>query len=299
MCNAEALFLVDDDKTEIVEFDIGGEQSVRTDDDIDFTSSDGADGRVLLARRFEAGEIGYLDRESAHTGADGVVVLHGKDRRGHEDCHLLAVHDRLERGAESDLRFTEAYVTAEQSIHRDGALHIVLDILDCKKLSVRLLVIEGRFEFPLHLVVGRERVAGTAHTLGVERDEFFRHRLDRRFDLRLCLAPFGTAETGKLQRSVLCRRADVFGNGVDLLAGDVEHVLARILDLDVVASDALVIADALQALVDTDAVDVVNDIIPDVQVRVGKDLFLGGGSRLSCALSASNGALGLVAAARE
>lgn len=48
MSHAEALFLVDYQKPEILELNIGGEKSVRTDDDIDIASFQRAERCLLL-----------------------------------------------------------------------------------------------------------------------------------------------------------------------------------------------------------------------------------------------------------
>ena len=74
---------------------------------------------LLLLRRAEAGDHVALHRKAAHTRQQRLVMLHRENRRRDEQSHLLAAHDRLERGPESDLGLSEADVPAEKSVHRN------------------------------------------------------------------------------------------------------------------------------------------------------------------------------------
>src|SRR3712207_8908501 len=55
---------------------------------------------------------------------------------------LLAVLHRLERGPHRDLGLAVADVAADQPVHRDGLLHVPLDLLDRGELVRRLGVRE-------------------------------------------------------------------------------------------------------------------------------------------------------------
>ena len=84
-----------------------------------------------------------------------VAVLGGEQRGGREHGDLLAVLDRLERGADGHLGLAEADVAAHQAVHRVGALHVGLDVVDRLALVGRLDVGERL----LHLVLPRRVVA--------------------------------------------------------------------------------------------------------------------------------------------
>ena len=61
---------------------------------------------------------------SASRWRERAVVLLGEHRRRHEDGHLLAVVDGLERGPDGDLGLAVADVAADQPVHRPGLLQV-------------------------------------------------------------------------------------------------------------------------------------------------------------------------------
>ena len=107
----------------------------------------------------EPAEHLHAHREVGEAGAEGLIVLHGEHRGGHQDRHLLAVHDRLEGGAQGNLRLAVAHVAADQPVHGLGPLHVPLHVADGLELVGRLVVREGRLELLLPGRVGREGVA--------------------------------------------------------------------------------------------------------------------------------------------
>ena len=52
--------------------------------------------------------------------AEGAEVLLGQDGGRHQDGDLLAVVDRLERGADGQLGLAVADVAADEAVHRPG-----------------------------------------------------------------------------------------------------------------------------------------------------------------------------------
>ena len=153
LSNAEALFLVDDGESQITEFYVLLHQSVGADDHIDLAASQLFDDLLLLVGRAEAGEQLYADRITVKAVQYGLVVLPRKDRGGAEQGALLAVGNAFEGGAQGNLRFAEADVAAEQSVHRDGALHIVLDLVTAAQLIFGLFIGEACFKVVLPFVV--------------------------------------------------------------------------------------------------------------------------------------------------
>ena len=165
-------------------------------------------------------------------------MLPGEDGRGHEYGDLHTVGNALEGRAQRDLGLTEADVAAEQAVHRDGALHIALDLGDRLQLAVGLSVFELRLELLLQFVVGRERMPLHPLAGGVERDQLLRDALRRAFGLRLGALPLGRAHFRQL-RDALAAAADVFADQIKLVAGYIQTIAARVLQFDVIARDAM------------------------------------------------------------
>ncbi len=180
-------------------------------------------------------------------------------RREHGD--LLAVLDRLERGADRDLGLAEPDVAAQQPIHRMGEFHVALDVVDRGALVGRLDVGERLLHLGLPRRVLGERVALGVDPLLVEHHEFLRDLADRRADLALGLREVGPAELVQLR----CLAADVLAQRVDLIGRHVQLVAALVRDQQVVALDA---ADRPldHALVLADAVLVVHDVVAGLEV---------------------------------
>ena len=61
-------------------------------------------------------------------------MLIGQYGRGDKEGNLLAIGSSLEGSTDRDLGLPEAYVTAEQAIHRIGSLHIGLHSRRCHSL---------------------------------------------------------------------------------------------------------------------------------------------------------------------
>ncbi len=116
-------------------------------------------------------------------------VLEGEDGRGREDCYLLIVADRLERGAHADFGFAVTNVAAEQAVHGLGGFHVAHDILDSLGLVFGFVEFEGVFEFAEPFVARRESVSDGGFALGVELEEFVGHVFHGLADASFCLRP--------------------------------------------------------------------------------------------------------------
>ena len=119
--------------------------------------------------------------------------------------------------------------------------------------------------------VGREGKARAALPFGVERDEPLGKILRRGARLRLGARPVRAAELtelcARLAVLVLAVAADVFRHHVELCRGNVQTVVARVADLDVVLVHA-VDAHALDARKAADAVMLMHDEIAGGEILV-------------------------------
>lgn len=140
MSDAKALLLVDHHQPQGPERDVLREQAVRADDDIDGAVHQPQNDVVLLARAAKAREHLDVQRKGAQAVSEGVIVLLGQNGGGHQHGHLLAVHHRLEGGAQRHLSLAIAHIAAHQAAHRFGALHVGLDLGQRAELVVGLLV---------------------------------------------------------------------------------------------------------------------------------------------------------------
>ena len=276
--HAEALLLVDDEEAEVLELDVAGEQAVRPDHAVDLAGRQPVDDLARLARGEEAAEHLDADREAGEAVGERLAVLGRQQRRRREHGRLLAVLDRLERGADRHLRLAEADVAAHQPIHRVGPLHVLLDGDDRLALVGRLDVRKGVLHLRLPRRVGAEGEARRGHPLLVEDDELLGDLGDRRADAALRLGEVGAAEA--VQRRGLA--ADVLAQRVDLVGRHVQLVVALVGEQQVVPLDA---ADRAldHPLVAPDAVVEVDDVHARIEVLEHADAVAPPGRGRRCA----------------
>ena len=188
-------------------------------------------------------------------------MLLGQEGGGHEHRDLLAVLHRLERGPDRHLGLAEADVATDQAIHRRGVFHVGLHVGDRRELVGRLLVGEAVLELLLPRRVGRERGAALLQALLVQDHQLLGDLGHRRPHLGLGALPGVAAEAAEAGAVA----AGVVADGVDLVGGDVEAIVALVLEQQVVAVDA---ADGPlhHAAVAGDAVLVVDDVVALLQV---------------------------------
>ena len=132
--DAEALLLVDDQQAEVLELDALDQQPVGADDAVDLARLQPGDHGPRLRRAEEAGQHLDADRVAAEAVGEGVAVLLREERGGHQDRDLLAGLDGLERGPDGHLGLAEADVAAQQAVHREAGLHVVLHVADGDQL---------------------------------------------------------------------------------------------------------------------------------------------------------------------
>ena len=229
--HAEPLLLVDDHQPQVLERDVGAQDAVRADHHVDGALRGIGDDLLLVGRRHEAREHRDLHGERRVALAERDEVLLGQERGRHQHRDLLALHHRLERRADRDLRLAEPHVAADQAIHRLGQLHVVLDVLDRGQLIARLVVRERVLQLVLPRRVGPERVALDGHPDAVETDELAGHVLHGALDLGGGFHPIGAAEPVQARRVA----AEVARDHADLIARDEQLVALRVLQDQVVA----------------------------------------------------------------
>ena len=165
MCNAEALFLVDYAKTEILENNVLLQNSVGSDDNVDFAAAKACKNLFLLFRSSETGKKLNGNGKTVHSLEECLVMLPRKNGGRNKNGNLLSVHNRFESGAESNFGFAEANVAAKKAVHGSCHFHIVLDFLYAAELVVRFLVRESFLKIPLPIVVFGKSIALGSHSL--------------------------------------------------------------------------------------------------------------------------------------
>ena len=261
--DAEPMLLVDDDQSEIRELDVGTQQPMRTDDDVDLLFLELGENRGCSFAVLKSTHRRDADREIGQPFGERAEMLVGEDRRRHEHGNLPSDLHRLERRAHGDFSLAVADVADEQAIHRPRALHVALHLRRRGALVGRVLEEKRRLELPLPRRVGNVRRTVGDFPPRVEIEQLDRHLLDRRARSSRCCGPAPAAEL------VQARRRRILGDVVarpialeliDAVQRNVEPIAALVLDdrhLDRALSDE----DRLDAAIDPDAVLEMHDEI--------------------------------------
>ena len=260
------MLLVDHEQAEALELDVGREQLVRADDDVDRAVGEALERRLHFLRRAEARQLGDLDRPLAEAVGDVLVVLLGEQRRRRQDRDLLAAVDGDERGAQRDLGLAEADVAADQPVHRPRRHHVLDHGVDRGVLVGRLLEAEAGGEglVVVRLEAEREALARGAARVEVEQlGGGVAHLLG---GLAPRLVPLARAEP--VQRRLLGADAGVAGDQVQLRDRHVERRLVGVLEVQELGRLFLGAAegDRRQAEVAADAVVDVDHRIADLEL---------------------------------
>ncbi len=241
---------------------------MRADDDVHVALDQPVEDVALLAVGLEPAEHLDVDREGGEPLGEGLEVLLGQQRRGHQHRHLLAVHDGLERRPHRDLGLAVADVAADHPVHRVLALHVGLDLLDGRELVRGLGVREGVLELPLPRRVRAERVARCRRAGGVQADELRCDLADGLARPALALLPVGAAhlvQAGLLAADVAGDLVELVGRYVQPVAG-VAALAGRVLQQEVLAGRPL--HRALHHLdVPADAVLLVHHVVAGLELQ--------------------------------
>ena len=220
MFHPETLFLIDDDQSQVFEFDLGIEQFMGADDQVHGPVPQSFDGLLVLRRRLEAGHHLDRDRKTLVPVGESLEMLLGQKSGRHQNGHLFGVLDGLEGSPDGDLGLAEAHVPANEPVHGDGFLHVRLDLVDGGQLIGGLLVGEGLFQLALPGSVGAEGEALGPLPGGVKLDQVLGDLLDLFPGLGLGLGPVGAAQLVEFGFF----RAYVFAHLIQLIGGDVKAV---------------------------------------------------------------------------
>ena len=229
----EALFLVDDQQAQLLEPDVVGEKAVGADHHVHRPVGQPGDNSPGLGGGEESAEDLNSDGVRGEAVAEGLAVLLGQQGGRNQYGGLSAVLDGLEDGSDRHLGLAESHVAAHQPVHGHRPFHVALDVLDGPELVWRLLEAEGLFQLALPRRVLGKGVAGGSGSGLVEGDEFLGDLGHLGAHPGLGLLPVGAphpAEAGRLTSGV---RPD----GIDLVGGKVEPVVAPVLQQQVVAFD--------------------------------------------------------------
>ena len=264
--DAEPLFLVHNEQTEILELDLLVEQLVRADNQIDRARLQLFEQRSLLRAGLVAREQLDCDGMTLKTLHRGQVMLPREYGRRYEDRRLLARENALHHGTQRDLGLAKADIAAQQTVHRAVGLHIVLNLGNAAQLVVGLLVGEILLELTLPRVIRREGVALDLGALGIEPDQPLGQLLGRGLGARLGLGPVRAAQLVQAHALVL-PAADVFGDEVERGCRNIQEIRARKRNFDEIALGT-VHRHALHADKPTDTVVLMHDKITWCQVGV-------------------------------
>ena len=154
------MLLIDHREAETLEANVGLQQLVGADDDVDPSARKLRHHLVALLAAAKARQLLDAHWPVGKSVGEGLIVLVGEQGGGNQNRHLAVVEHRHEGGSHRHLGLAEAHVPAHQPIHRSRRRHVGHHRVDCRFLVGSFLerkaVLEGA-----QLIGGDvERVAG-------------------------------------------------------------------------------------------------------------------------------------------
>ena len=194
MRHAEALLLIDDQKTKILEFHILGKHTVGTDDNVHLPFFQILNRLFDLPRRAKTRHKLNAHRKILHALHKGIVMLLRENGRRHQVYYLLALLHRLKGRAKGNLGLAIAHIPANQAVHDAAALHVALCIFDRRQLVLRLLVREQFFKLLLPYRILAVLVTAQLPPCRIKLHQVPCDFLHGRLDLRLRAVPLLPAQ---------------------------------------------------------------------------------------------------------
>ena len=134
MRHPEALLLIDDDQSQVLELDILLDEPMGSNDDIDLAGGQVGQHLILIAMGAEARKHVDDDGEWREPFLEAFIVLLRQNRGRNEHSNLFSVHHGLECRAKSHFSFAVAHIAANQPIHGARLLHIGLHVIQRRQL---------------------------------------------------------------------------------------------------------------------------------------------------------------------
>ena len=256
--DAEPLFLVNDQKSQIFKYNILGKQPVCTDHNINHTGLHLFQRLFYFLRRTKPGQHADIDRIVLHTLTECIVMLLGKNRRRYQICYLPVILHCLKRSADCNLCLSKSYIPTDKTIHDLATFHVVFGIVNGFLLIQCLLIWEHLFKLPLPYGILRIFVTLCARTDRIQLDQLLRNILHMSLDTCAHFLPLRSAKL--IQFDTCAILAGQLADAVELFHRHKQFTAFRILDTDIVLH-ASIGFHLVDTAVDSDTMILMYDII--------------------------------------
>ena len=276
--HTEAMLFIDHDEPEIRKLDVGAEQAVRPDHDVDLLLLELLDDHGLFLGRLEAAHDFHRDREVGQSIAEASCVLLRQNSGGDEHRHLPPPLHRFKGRANGDLGFAVAHVAHEQAVHRTVALEIALHVFGRFTLVGRIFEQERALELPLPRRVHPMRGTGRHFATRIEIQQFLRHLENGHARFFALLLPAIATQLVQPRGGRVFRHiagAAVSLNLIDAIQRHIQTIAALVLD-DRGLDRAFAHEDLFNAAIDADAVLEVHDVVTRLERPDGIERCPGG-----------------------
>ena len=172
------LFFVNDQESQVFELDFGTNDFVGANQNINTT------GFQILQNPFDFGRCSKTIQvinpygQSLEPRSKGPRMLQGKDGGWDQDGGLFPVAGRLKGRPYSHLGFAKPHVTADQSIHGEGFLHVRFDRFGGFALIGGVFVQKRGFQLVLQVIIRGKGMPLGGFSPGVQLDQVFGDVLD-------------------------------------------------------------------------------------------------------------------------
>ena len=232
--HAKALFLINDDQTQVFKMHITLQQAMRADHDINLPGSRALNSPFLFRRGTKTRQHINGHRVIGKPLPESLQVLTGQNCRRHQDGHLATVEDRFKSRPDRNLGLAVADIATDQTIDRTFRDHVREDSFDRLQLVRGFFVGESRFEFTKKPI--RRTVAETFSELpaSLNLQQVTGHLLDRRPSPQLGFFPGAAAHLVQSRRGAI---RQVLLHLLNTFNRQVKAILSGILEMDKIPLD--------------------------------------------------------------
>ena len=192
--DAEFLFLIDDEQSEVLPFHCLCKHAVCAHEDVYASVCESLKHVLRLLGCSCSCEVVNRHGQSVQSLGECFVVLEGQYGGRHEHGNLFVVAGGFEGSPDCYLCLTKSHVAADEAVHRACLLHVVLHLLRGLHLVWGVLIEERALQLMLQVCVGRECEALFVAALGIELYEVAGNVLDTLLGALLDTVPCSGAE---------------------------------------------------------------------------------------------------------
>ena len=230
--NTKALFLINNHKTQLFEYNILLYDSVGSNEDINFAGGNLSKNLFLFCRSNKARKSFNLYREVLKTALAGFVMLFCKNCSRGQEGYLFSAHYSLKSCSHGNFRLSITNIATNQAVHRNRLFHISLYFFGNCYLIGSIFVRESGFKSSLPFSLFRESKTNWSLAARIQINKLLGDIFNSLFNFIFTVFP-GFASNA-VQARFITFVSDIALNKIYLFDWNKSKIIVGILKLDII-----------------------------------------------------------------